>query len=210
MTKYDLINKLKMEGILKSYSVEQALLEVDRSDFVLAENKGSPFMDTALSIGYGQTISQPLTVVFILELLDVKQGDIVMDVGTGSGWLAALLGFLTGEGGHVHTVEIIQRLSDFAVENVSKYPLISEQVTFHKGNAVTGLPDVAREIGGFDRIVSSAEVKGIPTAWKDQLKIGGTLVFPKDRGIYKMTRNTETDFDSLFFPGFVFVPFIEG
>jgi len=79
MIKHELIDKLKSSGVLKSFSIEQALLEIDRSDFVLPENRGDPYADAALSIGYGQTISQPFTVVFMLELLDVKQGNKILD-----------------------------------------------------------------------------------------------------------------------------------
>lgn len=209
MTKYDLIDKLKRDGILKSFTVEQALLEIDRSDFVLPENKANPYIDAPLSIGYGQTISQPLTVVFMLELLEIRQGCKIMDVGTGSGWMASLIAFLSGEGGKVHTVEIIDRLSEYAQENVLKYPMLQEQITFHKGNAIKGLQEVSAEYGGFDRIIAAAEVKEIPQTWEEQLKVGGIMVFPKDKGIYKLTKNSHTDFDSLFFPGFAFVPFVE-
>lgn len=209
MTKHELISKLKSSGVLKSFSIEQALLEIDRSDFVLPENRGDPYADAALSIGYGQTISQPFTVVFMLELLGVEQGNKILDIGTGSGWQAALLAFMSGENGHVHTVEIIPQLSAYAKENISKYPLITDNLTFHEGNARTGLPEVSKEIGGFDKIIAAAEVREVPGAWKEQLKVGGVLVFPKDSGIYRMIRNSETDFDTLFFPGFAFVPFVE-
>ncbi|EKD95252.1 MAG: hypothetical protein ACD_25C00004G0003 [uncultured bacterium] len=209
MTKHELIDKLKSSGVLKSFSVEQALLEIDRSDFVLPEDKGNSYTDAALSIGYGQTISQPFTVAFMLELLDIKQGHKILDIGTGSGWQASLLAFMSGEDGHVYTVEIIPKLSEYAGENVGKYPLISDNLSLHEGNAKTGLPNVSKEIGGFDRIIAAAEVRELPEAWKEQLKVGGVMVFPKDSGIYKMVRNTETDFDTLFFPGFAFVPFVE-
>lgn len=209
MTKHELINKLKSAGVLRSFTIEQALLEIDRSDFVLPEDRGDPYADAALSIGYGQTISQPFTVVFMLELLDVNQGHKILDIGTGSGWQASLLAFMSGENGHVYTVEIIPRLSDYAKENVSKYPLISGNLSFYQGNARAGLPEVSKEIDGFDKIIAAAEVREVPEAWKEQLKIGGIMVFPKDNGLYKMTRNSETDFDTLFFPGFAFVPFVE-
>ncbi|KKS31199.1 hypothetical protein A2380_03260 [candidate division WWE3 bacterium RIFOXYB1_FULL_43_24] len=209
MTKHELISKLKSSGVLKSFSIEQALLEIDRSDFVLPEDRGDPYADAALSIGYGQTISQPFTVVFMLEMLDIAQGNKILDIGTGSGWQAALLAFMSGANGHVHTVEIIPQLSAYAKENVNKYPLITDNLTFHEGNARIGLPEVSRDIGGFDKIIAAAEVREVPEAWKEQLKVGGILVFPKDNGIYRMIRNTETDFDTLFFPGFAFVPFVE-
>ncbi len=209
MIKHELIDKLKSSGVLKSFSIEQALLEIDRSDFVLPENRGDPYADAALSIGYGQTISQPFTVVFMLELLDVKQGNKILDIGTGSGWQASLVAFMTGENGHTYTVEIIPQLSAYAKENVSKYPLITDNLSFFEGNARLGLPDVSKELGGFDRIIAAAEVREVPEAWKEQLKVSGIMVFPKDNGIYRMVRNSETDFDSLFFPGFAFVPFVE-
>jgi protein-L-isoaspartate(D-aspartate) O-methyltransferase len=209
MSKPDLISKIKSSGILKSTAIEEALNEIDRSDFVLPENKAQPYVDTAFPIGYGQTISQPLTVVFMLENLDVKQGNKIMDVGTGSGWAAALLAFLVGEEGHVHTIDILPQLIQFAKENVEKYPMIRDNITFHEGSAKNGLPEVSQSLGGFDRIIAATELNTVPETWMSQMKVGGIMLFPKDNGIYKVTRNSETDYDTLFFPGFVFVPFIE-
>lgn len=209
MSKTELIESLKSKGILKSEAVEKALTEIDRADFVLPEHKGAPYIDRALPIGYGQTISQPFTVVFMLENLNVKPSNIIMDIGTGSGWQAALLAHLTGQEGHVHTIDIVSQMSALAKENIDKYPLIKGNITFYTKNATEGLLDVSKNISGFDRIVASAELKTEPVAWRQQLKVGGTLLYPKDGGIYKIKRNTQEDFDTLFYPGFIFVPFID-
>ncbi|GIW69951.1 MAG: hypothetical protein KatS3mg101_0698 [Patescibacteria group bacterium] len=107
MNKLELVSKLKLQGVLRSPRIEAALVEVDRADFVRLEDKEYSYIDTAMSIGYGQTISQPYTVVFMLELLQAGDGHKVMDIGTGSGWQAALLSSLVGDSGKVHTIEII-------------------------------------------------------------------------------------------------------
>ncbi len=205
MNKLELVSKLKLEGVLKSPRIEKALLEIDRADFVRPEDKEYSYADTAMSIGHGQTISQPFTVVFMLELLDVGPDQKILDVGTGSGWQAALLAYLAGEEGSVHTVEIVPDLVKFAKQNILKFLEISGRITFHEGSAREG---VAKE-APFDRIIAAAEVRNVPEAWSRQLKIGGIMVFPKDNGIYRVIKSSETDFDTLYYPGFVFVPFVE-
>lgn len=209
MSKIELIESLKSKGILQSEAVEKALKEIDRSDFVLPENKIEPYIDRALPIGYGQTISQPLTVAFMLENLDVKPSNIIMDIGTGSGWQAALLAYLSGPVGHVHTIDIVPQMSALAKENVDKYPLIKDNITFYTKNASEGLLDVSKNISGFDRIVAATELKAEPKVWLQQLKIGGIMLYPKDGGIYKVKRNTQEDFDTIYYPGFIFVPFMD-
>ncbi len=205
MNKLELVSKLKHDGVLKSQCIEKALLEIDRADFVRPEDKNYSYADTAMPIGYGQTISQPYTVVFMLELLDVRPGQKILDVGTGSGWQAALLSHLAGEGGKVHTIEIIPNLVVFAKENISKYPELAQKIIFHTGSAKEGIEEEAP----FDRIIAAADVRNVPEAWSRQLKVGGVMVYPKDNGIYKATKNSETDFNTLYYPGFVFVPFVE-
>ncbi|MFH1668183.1 MAG: L-isoaspartyl protein carboxyl methyltransferase, partial [Candidatus Komeilibacteria bacterium] len=88
--KEQLINYLKGRGLLKSPRLEQALRLVDRRDFIGANHIDQAYNDHPLSIGFGQTISQPSTVVFMLEQLDIEIGDKVLDVGSGSGWQTAL------------------------------------------------------------------------------------------------------------------------
>ena len=91
MSLENLIKNLIQEGYLKTPLIIEAFEKIDRADFVPAEIKQDAYLDTALPIGHGQTLSQPLTVAFMLELLQPKPGERILDIGTGSGWKAALL-----------------------------------------------------------------------------------------------------------------------
>ena len=103
----ELVKNLKSSGVLKSPKIIEAFLKVDRKDFVPKDMKASAYLDQALSIGHSQTISQPYTVAFMLELLEPKEGDPstslraskIMDIGYGSGWASALLAHIVGERG---------------------------------------------------------------------------------------------------------------
>ena len=93
-----LIKELMAEGILKTPSIIEAFEKVDRKDFVPEELKDKAYLNTPLPIGYGQTISQPLTVAFMLELLQPQAGDKVLEIGSGSGWQTALLAHMVSGG----------------------------------------------------------------------------------------------------------------
>lgn len=204
----DLVSHLKSSGILDSKRIEDALIKIDRKDFVREEDISLSYYDEALPIGHGQTISQPLTVVFMLELLDVKEGNKVMDVGSGSGWQSCLIGDIVGSGGVVHAVEVIPEICEFGRSNALKYPSLKDRVIFHCRNAKEDLPEEAKSLKGFDRIICAAEVKNVPAAWREELKEGGIMVYPKDKSIIKEIKKGDFDFIKEVYPGFVFVPFV--
>jgi protein-L-isoaspartate(D-aspartate) O-methyltransferase len=159
-----------------------------------------------LAIGFGQTISQPLTVAFVLEKLDVQPGHKVLDVGSGSGWTTALLAAIVGEKGKVYGIEIIPEIYEFGKANVMRYSFLNKGIVeMYCGNGLEGL----KEAAPFDRIMCSAAVKEIPPAFKDQLKIGGKMIFPMNNSLWLMSKKNETDFDTEEYPGFIFVPAIE-
>jgi len=209
MSREALIEDLKRYRVLKSKNIEDALWEVDRANFVLPEDKQFSYADNAMPIGHGQTISQPLTVVFMLELLNAKKGNVIMDIGSGSGWQTTLLANIVGETGRIYAVEIIPELYKFGKQNVSKYPHLLERVNFFCQNAKDGLPDIAKRTGGFDGIIAAAALSKEPEEWRKQLKTGGVLVYPKDNGIYKEVKVGRNEIKSEFYPGFVFVPFVD-
>ncbi len=93
MTKIELISKLISQGILKTQLIIEAFNKIDRIDFVKEEYKKEAYHDYPLPIDFGQTISQPLTVAFMLELLNPKPGEKILEIGAGSGWLTALLSY---------------------------------------------------------------------------------------------------------------------
>lgn len=204
-----LIDSLKASGVLKSPAIEAAFRSVDRRDFVLPEYRMFANIDTPLPIGEGQTISQPTTVAFMLELLEPKVGETIMDVGHGSGWQTAMLAAIVGERGRVHAIELLPALCALGVQNLAKYPDLVPRVIWHCQNATSGLPEASALVGGFDGIIAAAEVREVPLAWRSQLKLGGRLVYPKAGTIYRELKSGEESFTEEQHPGFVFVPFIE-
>lgn len=118
MNKKELIERLKNRGIKEE--ILKAIEKVDRKDFILEKNLNEVYEDHPLSIGYGQTISQPYTVAFMLQELELKRGDKVLEVGTGSGWNAALISEIVGEEGEIFSVEIVKELTEKAKEKLKK------------------------------------------------------------------------------------------
>jgi len=190
---------------LKTPSIIDAFEKVDRKDFVTEELKDKAYLNTPLPIGYGQTISQPLTVAFMLELLQPEKGNRVLEIGSGSGWQTALLAHIVSGGGKVFAAELIPELMAFGRKNVAKYDFIKKGIVeFHSFNAVKGFPEKAP----FDRIISAASGMELPAAWKEQLKVGGRIVAPVKDAIHLLIKKSETEFEESIYPGFAFVPLI--
>jgi len=167
-----LIEHVRYMGYLKSKKVENALKEVPRHNFVPEDIRELAYRDSPLSIGHGQTISQPSTVVAMTEALDVKLGQKVLEIGTGSGWQAAILSKLVGESGFVYTIEIIPELVNFAKNNIKKLNVNNVEVI--EGDGSLGL----KEHAPFDRIIVTAACPDVPKPLLDQLKINGIIVIP--------------------------------
>ena len=200
-----LISDLIKNGYLKSDSIIDAFSKVNRVEFVTDDMESQADVDVALPIGYGQTISQPLTVAFMLELLDPRAGQIILDVGMGSGWTTALLAEIVGKAGKVIAVERIKELMERGKKNVDKYDYVGRGIAeFYLADGSRGLPQKAP----FDRILVSASSPSIPQPLKDQLKIGGKMVLPVRNSIFYLEKKSEQEFFQEEFPGFSFVPLI--
>ena len=153
--------------------VLQAMREVPRHLFVPAEVAPLAYRNSALPIGHEQTISQPYIVALMTHLLDVEPGHRVLEVGTGSGYQAALLSRLAGE---VHTIEIVEQLARQSAERLRQ--LGYANVFVKAGDGYLGWP----EHGPFDRIMVTAGAPHVPRPLLDQLKPGGRLIIPVSRG----------------------------
>lgn len=183
--------------------VEKALHQINRSDFVLPELAPKYHLDTPLSIGHGQTISQPTTVKEMLYWLDARPGHKVMDVGSGSGWTTALLSNIIGKDGRVFAVERIPELLDFGQANCIKSGVSNAE--FHLASAgVYGLPHLAP----FDRVLVSASAEKLPSELLDQLKIGGKIIIPVRHDILEITKTSASNRTTVVHPGFIFVPLV--
>jgi protein-L-isoaspartate(D-aspartate) O-methyltransferase len=211
----DLIKSLIEKGCLKTPLIIEAFRAIKRIDFLpsdLQKTEEGEFSlaeaDEALPIGFGQTISQPAVVAFMLELLEPQPGDKIFDVGFGSGWTTALLSHIAGnknKKGKVVAFELVPELAKIGEANVAKYGFIEKGIAkMVAGDAAEGSPQDAP----FDRILASASAQDLPQAWVGQLKIGGKIVLPIGQSIWRFTKLGKNELKKEEFPGFVFVPLI--
>ncbi len=221
MKKEMLIQSLIDEGYLKSPRIREAFRQIDRADFVLPEARGKAYGNYPLPIGAEQTISQPLTVAFMLEALEPKPGEQILDVGAGSGWTTALLAHIADGGekartarahtphdrGKVFALERIPELCEFGRKNIQKYDFLEKgTVEWMCGDGAQGLPSDAP----FDKILASAaSARDIPDAWRKQLKVGGRIVAPVGGSIWLFIKKSDAEWESREFPGFSFVPLVK-
>ncbi len=207
-----LIDLLIEDGWLRTPRIIEAFRKIRRADFLgIPDNnklKNKEFlaeMDEPLPIGYGQTISQPLVVAFMIEQLKPKKGDKILDIGSGSGWTTALLSYIVKPTGKVIALEIIPDLKEFGEKNISKYNFVKSKIAeFVCADGSTGYKKEAP----FDNILVSASSEEISQFWKDQLKVGGRIVAPIKSSIWVFTKKTETEFKEVEYPGFSFVPLV--
>jgi protein-L-isoaspartate(D-aspartate) O-methyltransferase len=161
------IRKLKRHDYLTSRRVEEAMRAVDRKEFVPEEYEDQAYVDRPLPIGEGQTITAPHMVAMMTEALEPAEDERVLEIGTGSGYQAAVLAQLVTE---VHTVERIVDLAEQARERLKQYG----NVTVYRRDGSRGLPDEAP----FDKILVTAAAPRLPEMLVDQLREGGRLVVP--------------------------------
>ncbi len=201
-----LINSLTQETWLKTDRIIKSFRRIKRRDFMPEGIKNLAELNRALPIGFDQTISQPLVVAFMLEQLQPRSGDKILDVGSGSGWTTALLAEIVGPKGRVIAVEIIPELMEFGKKNVAKYNFTEKGIVrFVCADGSKG----CQEEAPFDKILTSATAETLPLAWKDQLKIGGRIVAPICSSIWLFNKKSEKEFEEYEYPGFAFVPLVK-
>jgi protein-L-isoaspartate(D-aspartate) O-methyltransferase len=197
-----LIDSIKKKGVLRTKQVEKAFENIKRRDFVPEAYQSQAEIDIPLPIGFAQTVSQPYTVAFMLDLLQPKKGEKILDVGSGSGWTTALLTESVGRIGRVFGIEIIPELVSFGQNNLKKYGF--KNASIEEAGVDLGL---SRE-APFDKILVSAAAKRVPDELTDQLKIGGIMVIPVGHSLVQVKKISETDTENKEFEGFVFVPLV--
>lgn len=174
---YMVQHQLRRRGIADE-RVLQAMLTVPREEFVLQNDRSRAYEDCPLPIGFDQTISQPYTVAFQCEALQLKGDERVLEIGTGCGYAAAVLSLLAKE---VHTIERIAGLADRARKTLAR--LGYENVHVHTADGTLGLPQHAP----FDGIVATAGGVELPEPFVEQLAPGGRIVIPLGDSLYEQS-----------------------
>lgn len=199
-----LVQSLREQGI-RDERVLAAIAAVPRESFVEEPFAGEAYADTALPIACGQTISQPYIVALMTEALKVEPGSRVLEIGTGSGYQAAVLSRLAAK---LFTIERYAALAETAAERFRLLGLAN--VTQRTGDGSLGLPDFAP----YDRIMVTAAARAIPQPLLDQLAVGGIMIVPVEerpgkQDLWRITRDRQGLAHEHLLP-VRFVPLVEG
>ena len=197
----ELVDSLSKKGIFDEVLL-RAMNEVQRENFIPSGVRAHAYKDIALPIGYGQTISQPYTIAIMTQALKVNRGDKILEIGTGSGYQAALLYDM---GAKVFSIE--RHFEIF--NNVLKlFDKLSIRVRCKQGDGTLGWDEYAP----FDGILVTAGSPGIPDSLKQQLAVGGRMVIPvgdkNSQTLKVITKIDKENFDIEEIPEFAFVPLI--
>jgi len=199
-----LIDSIRDKGITDE-NVLEAMMNIPRHYFLDTALEHIAYQDRAFPIGEGQTISQPYTVAYQSQLLEVKPYEKILEIGTGSAYQAAVLAEMSAS---VFTIERQKKLYELNKAFIlkAKYP----NIKFFYGDGFEGLPTYAP----FDKIIITAAAPFIPPKLIEQLKPGGKMVVPlDDNGVQKMmriTKNEDGTLDEETFSNFSFVPMLKG
>jgi protein-L-isoaspartate(D-aspartate) O-methyltransferase len=195
---------LRRRGI-SDQAVLRAMEEIPRDVFVTAADRADAYRDSALAIACGQTISQPFVVAYMTEQLQLKKGHRVLEIGTGSGYQAAILSRLCGQ---VLTIERYRTLADSARARLESLACDNVEVMLGDGF------DVPANVGEFDRIIVTAAMAQLPETLTQRLEAGGVLIAPvgPPQGVQTLVRMQRTDdgFESKELVDVRFVPALPG
>lgn len=201
LQRHELVQNLRLKGI-SDEAVLQAISKVEREKFVQSVMKPNAYKDIALPIGQGQTISQPYTIAIMTEALQIKKGDKVLEIGTGSGYQAAVLFEM---GAKVYSIE---RNIDIYNQVLKKFEKLGVRVHCKCGDGTLGWDAYSP----FDKIIVTAGAPNIPEALKKQLAINGKMVIPvgtmSSQTLKVLTKKEENEFEIEEIPQFAFVPLI--
>lgn len=197
-----LIESMIAHGVLRTPEIIDAFRSVDRRLFIPEDFRDFIYSDRPLPIGNEQTISQPSTVAFMLELLEPKRGEKILDIGSGSGWTTSLLCHIVGKEGSVLGLERVDTLVSLGRKHLAQFGF-GEQCRIEKAENVLGKPGEV-----FDKILVSASAERFPKQLLSQLKPGGILVIPVKNDIIKVQKRDEKSYLKEVYHGFRFVPLI--
>ena len=170
--KQKLIEHWISSGTIKDKRVIEAFKKILREKFIHTDKKNEAYGDYPVSIGEGQTISQPTTVMVMTEALELKKGQKVLEIGSGSGYQAAIIADIVGKNGKVISTEIIKELAEFASDNIKKLNIKNIEIIKHDGSK--GYEKEAP----YDRIIITAACPKIPKILISQLRENGIIIAP--------------------------------
>jgi protein-L-isoaspartate(D-aspartate) O-methyltransferase len=201
LQRFELVKSLRQKGITNEF-ILKAMSAVEREKFVSSVMKPNAYKDIALPIGYGQTISQPFTIAIMTQALEVKKGDKVLEIGTGSGYQAAILYEL---GLKVYSIE---RNIDIYNEVLKRFEKLGIRVHCKCGDGTLGWD----QYSPFDKIIVTAGSPSIPDTLKKQLAVNGRMVIPvgnlSSQSLKVLTKTAPDEFEIEDIPQFAFVPLI--
>ena len=197
-----LVNDLVQKGYLKSERIIDAFSEISRIEFVPDEFRLQAEADVSLPVGFGQMIPSPMVAAMMLELLDPREGDRVLDASSGSGWLVTILAYVVGEGGSVVALEKNAELKERGKYNVEKFGYI------RKG--IVQFPEEAQMADGdtFDRILFFSGLEMDLTELKRSLKVGGKMVVSINNNVTYFEKKAEDEFLEEKYSGFSSEPLL--
>ncbi len=200
----DLINYLKNSRFLNDDNVESAFRDIPRHEFVPTSELGRAYYNEPLGIMKDQTISQPGVVSRMTEWLDLKDGQKILEIGTGSAWQTAILSYLVGTG-TVYSIEIHSELVKFARENLEKFRLDNAHVIL--GDGSLGYPKESP----YDRIIITAACTEIPLPLFEQLGENGLIIAPvgnSSQSLVLLKKTPEGIVEIKNQPNYIFVPLL--
>ncbi len=197
MDKFNLMRSLREKGF--SEKILQACTKVDRIDFAPKKYLEKAYVDVPIPLGHGSTISQPSTILAMLDALDIQLGDKILEIGTGSGYTSTLLSELTGKDGKIITLEISPLIIEYAKQKIKK-----KNIKIKQADGSQGYPEEAP----FDKILVTAACQTIPEKLVEQLKEKGKMVIPLGEGIQKMylLEKINNKINQKYLGEFIFVP----
>lgn len=212
-----LIEHMVGSGVLHSPRIIEAFRHVDRKLFVPREVEDRAYSDEPLPLGYGVTISQPSTVAYMLELLEPQPSNVILDIGSGSGWQTTLLAHIVSHDsfgkplpkekvGTVIGLERIPELAQKSREAIHRFSFIQKGIVeIHTLSGERGFPSRAP----YDRIICAAALDVMPEIWKKELQSEGKIVFPRQYSIILLEKGENGEYQEKENKGYIFVPFIK-
>lgn len=200
-----LIRNLVERGYLQDDVLIGAFSTIGREEFVPDSLSHNANVDIPLPIGYGQSIPQPMVIAFVLGLLDVQNGKNILEVGSGSGWVTALLAYLVGTHGRVTALEIIPDLYQLGKENIEKFNILKgRKIELYNKDGTEGY----KKNAPYDRMLVGIDFPDIPNALKEQLGDGGKMIISL-RGSIWFIEKRGTDLYTEEYRGFSFPPSVK-